>query len=228
MNEFKEIRERVDIKAIAGLYGLEVNRSGMCCCPFHTEKTPSMKLYEKDNKFYCFGCGKSGDGIDLCSALTGLPHKEAAKQICGAFGLDDLYNNDKQINKSSVNAETAKRQVEIAEKKAEEQWLKSAFIVVGEYHKILSKWETTHRPTAGKEPDELFVEVLTQKSSVDYLLDEFQGNGHEIYEYSRKAVENIAYRLREIRQKGLDKIKPIQQEKNIGHKNVSHGHTHRK
>ena len=47
MNEFKEIRERVDIKAIAELYGLEVNRSGMCCCPFHTEKTPSIAIRER-------------------------------------------------------------------------------------------------------------------------------------------------------------------------------------
>ena len=34
----------------------------MVCCPFHNDRTPSMKV---DSRFYCFGCGASGDVIDF-------------------------------------------------------------------------------------------------------------------------------------------------------------------
>ncbi|MBD9268378.1 MAG: DNA primase, partial [[Ruminococcus] torques] len=33
----------------------------MVSCPFHNDRTPSMKV---DSRFYCFGCGASGDVID--------------------------------------------------------------------------------------------------------------------------------------------------------------------
>lgn len=36
-----------------------------CCCPIHNESGPSFVLYENNNSFYCFGCGKGGTIIDL-------------------------------------------------------------------------------------------------------------------------------------------------------------------
>ena len=45
----------VPVKEAAEYYGLEVNRDNMVCCPFHADRTPSMKLNE--DYFYCFGCG---------------------------------------------------------------------------------------------------------------------------------------------------------------------------
>ena len=44
---------------VAKFYGLQINRSGMACCPFQEERTPSLKVY--DDHFYCFGCGATGD-----------------------------------------------------------------------------------------------------------------------------------------------------------------------
>ena len=41
----------------------------MVCCPFHNDRTPSMKV---DSRFYCFGCGASGDVIDFSALLHGL------------------------------------------------------------------------------------------------------------------------------------------------------------
>ena len=42
----------------------------MACCPFHNDKTPSMKL---DRRYHCFGCGADGDVIDFTAAL--YPHR---------------------------------------------------------------------------------------------------------------------------------------------------------
>ncbi len=41
-NVFEEIKERVSMQEAARFYGLQTDRSGMACCPFHNEKTPSL------------------------------------------------------------------------------------------------------------------------------------------------------------------------------------------
>ena len=56
----------------------------MACCPFHNDKTPSMKL---DRRYHCFGCGADVDVIDFAAALYGLGKKEAAVQLAQDFGL---------------------------------------------------------------------------------------------------------------------------------------------
>ncbi len=57
----------------------------MVCCPFHADRTPSMKLNE--DYFYCFGCGASGDVIDLAARLFGLSSYDAAKKLAADFGV---------------------------------------------------------------------------------------------------------------------------------------------
>ncbi len=56
----------------------------MVCCPFHNDRTPSMKV---DSRFYCFGCGASGDVIDFSALLHGLGKREAAVRLAEDFGV---------------------------------------------------------------------------------------------------------------------------------------------
>ena len=51
MDLFTQIKMAVSVKEAAEYYGLEVNRGNMVCCPFHADRTPSMKLNE--DYFYC-------------------------------------------------------------------------------------------------------------------------------------------------------------------------------
>lgn len=48
-------------------------------CPFHKEKTASFTVYKKDDgdQFYCFGCGKNGDVIDLVMIMEQCKFTEA-------------------------------------------------------------------------------------------------------------------------------------------------------
>ena len=64
---FEAVKQSVTVQEAAQMYGIEVNRSGMACCPFHDDKNPSMKLNEE--YFYCFGCGATGDVIDFTARL---------------------------------------------------------------------------------------------------------------------------------------------------------------
>lgn len=68
---------------VAGMVGLALKRHGeryWACCPFHGEKTASMCFYP-DGKWHCFGCNRSGDGIDLYRRMTGAGFIEAARVI---------------------------------------------------------------------------------------------------------------------------------------------------
>ena len=69
MNFFESIKAAVTARQAAEHYGIECNRNGMARCPFHDDRTPSMKL---DARFHCFGCGADGDVIDLTAKLFGI------------------------------------------------------------------------------------------------------------------------------------------------------------
>ena len=51
-------------------------------CPFHDDNEPSFYVYS-DNHFKCFGCGQSGDGIDLVQEVKGFDFKEATQYLSG-------------------------------------------------------------------------------------------------------------------------------------------------
>ena len=86
MGLFTQIKMAVSVKEAAEYYGLGVNRGNMVCCPFHNDRTPSMKLNE--DYFYCFGCGVHGDVIDLVARLFNLSSYDAAKKLAYDFGID--------------------------------------------------------------------------------------------------------------------------------------------
>ena len=82
---FEAVKQSITVREAAQMYGIEVNRSGMACCPFHDDKNPSMKLNEE--YFYCFGCGATGDVIDFTARLYNLSPKEAAEKLAQDFGI---------------------------------------------------------------------------------------------------------------------------------------------
>ena len=86
MDLFTQVKMAVSVKEAAEYYGLEVKRGSMVCCPFHNDHTPSMKLNE--DYFYCFGCGATGDVIDLVAKLFNLSSYDAAKKLADDFGID--------------------------------------------------------------------------------------------------------------------------------------------
>ena len=87
MNLFESVKAAVTVRQAAEHYGLKVGHGNMACCPFHNDHTPSMKLNE--DYFYCFGCGASGDVIDLAARLFGLSGYDAAKKLAADFGITE-------------------------------------------------------------------------------------------------------------------------------------------
>ena len=46
MTIYEIIKAAISVKQAAKHYGLNVNRNGMACCPFHNDRHPSLKLNE--------------------------------------------------------------------------------------------------------------------------------------------------------------------------------------
>ena len=86
MNLFETVKTAISVRQAAKRYGLTVGKNGMCRCPFHADKTPSMKLNEA--YYYCFGCKAHGDAIALTAQLLHLPPGSAAAELAQAFHVD--------------------------------------------------------------------------------------------------------------------------------------------
>lgn len=46
-------------------YPVNFENDPRACCCLHDEDTPSFRYYEATNSFYCFGCAKGGDVVNL-------------------------------------------------------------------------------------------------------------------------------------------------------------------
>lgn len=80
----EEIKDLYSMKDILERYGLpKPNRAGFICCPFHKEKTASMKIYK--DSCYCFGCGFGGDIFDFVQKMDGISFKEAYAALGGDY-----------------------------------------------------------------------------------------------------------------------------------------------
>jgi len=161
-NVFEAVKQSVTVREAAQMDGIEVNRSGMACCPFHDDKNPSMKLNEE--YFYCFGCGATGDVIDFTARLYNLSPKEAAEKLAQDFGL--AYDSQAPPRRRYVRQKTE------AQKFKEDRG--HAFRVLADYFHLLRKWETDYTPKTPEEnPHPRFMEAIQKKDYMGYLLDFF-------------------------------------------------------
>ena len=165
---FEAVKQSITVREAAQMYGIEVNRSGMACCPFHDDKNPSMKLNEE--YFYCFGCGATGDVIDFTARLYNLSPKEAAEKLAQDFGL--AYDSQAPPRRCYVRQKTE------AQKFKEDR--DHAFRVLADYYHLLRKWEMDYSPKTPEEnPHPRFMEAIQKKDYTGYLLDFFLEDGPE-------------------------------------------------
>ena len=161
-NVFEAVKQSVSTREAAEFYGIKVSRTGMACCPFHDDKNPSMKLNKE--YFYCFGCGATGDVIDLTARIYNLAPKEAAEKLAQDFGL--IYDSQAPPRRRYVRQKTE------AQKFREDR--QRCYRVLSDYYYLLKKWEADNSPrTPEEEPHPRFVEAIQKKTYVEYLLDLF-------------------------------------------------------
>jgi len=160
MNLFESVKAAVTVRQAAGHYGVEVQRNGMCRCPFHNDRHPSMKLNE--DYFYCFGCGAHGDVVDFTARLFGLSSLQAAQKLAYDFGIGP--------DKPPAAAALKKTEYPLARAFQKEEL--HCQRVLCDYLHLLEGWKERFAPSGPEEElDDRFVEACQMLDRIEYLTD---------------------------------------------------------
>ena len=160
MSTYARIKQTVTTRQAAERYGLSVNRSGMTRCPFHEDHNPSMKV---DDRFYCFGCGTSGDVIDFTARLFGISLKNAAQKLSADFGINPRPPEQSKI--PNCHAELSHNRDRLCIR------------ILQEYLRYLRIWQLRYRPEEpGDKFHPRFAEAMKELPTVNELPDCLLGN----------------------------------------------------
>ena len=92
------IKERADIVDVARTF-IELKKRGndfWACCPFHREKTPSFKLNEERQGYYCFGCKEHGNAIDFVKKMLNTDFVGALRWLAEKYGIEIPENGPQE------------------------------------------------------------------------------------------------------------------------------------
>ena len=152
MNLFEAVKAAVTPHMAAERYGLPVRQGNMICCPFHNDRTPSMKLNE--DYFFCFGCGATGDVIDFTARLFGVSLKDAVTKLAADFGVsEDARQVSVRQNPFRLDELRCRR-------------------ALTDYLHLLKEWKTQYAPKTPEDSlDDRFVESCQQYDRIAGLLE---------------------------------------------------------
>ena len=169
------IDERVTMRDVCNTYGLKVNGAGFISCPFHSgDNSASLKIYNKNKGWHCFGCGVGGDVIDFVSMYFGIDFKHAIRRINNDFNLN-LPLGPKMTEKER-REESIRLKIIKAEKEAQEARKAQ---LEAEYWEAFDEWKQLDRiidrfkPPKGRytELHPLYIYALSRIAIVEYHLD---------------------------------------------------------
>ena len=192
MSLYQKIKSAITVRQVGEMYGMEPDRHGMVCCPFHSDSDPSMKL--NDTYYYCFGCGANGDAIDLTAKLFDLNPRQAAEKLINDFAFakqcspqwglqvterscvskmegprpDKLWLDPDKPPANAIALLPPKRGL------TDEQWADIAYClrVLTDYLDLLHDWRERYKPATPEEPhDPRFEEALHTTETIEHLTD---------------------------------------------------------
>ena len=103
----EEIKSRYSMADIVTKYGYKISRAGFVSCPFHSERTASMKIYK--DSFHCFGCGSCGDIFAFVQKHDNCDFKTAFYSLGGEYGKRD-FKADMSLYRLQKAKERAERE----------------------------------------------------------------------------------------------------------------------
>lgn len=165
------IKERVAPRQAAERYGLTFNHANAALCPFHHEKTPSLK--DMGRYLRCFGCGWFGDSLDLTGKLFDLSLEETIEKLDKDFSLNlpidrRLTFREQREAEARIREIATRRDKAAAERIAHERLYDSL-------HDELARLERNamlYAPqSAEDEWDERFCEALRKLPDVQFQID---------------------------------------------------------
>ncbi len=87
--EIAQIKAQLPIQTVLTHYNLTPDRNNRLCCPWHSDKTPSLQIYPKTNTWTCFSSkceAGSGDAIEMIQQMEKCTKHEALKKAKDLLG----------------------------------------------------------------------------------------------------------------------------------------------
>lgn len=184
MTYANEIKSLVTMEQVARFYGLEINRSGFCRCPFHNERTASLKIYSGQGGFHCFGCGAHGSVIDFVEKFFDLSFSDSVVKINADFSLG-LPIGKKLDRRQQIDAgrKAFLRRKEMNREKQERERLKNNLDEATAAWIQLDRQRMAHLPADGAEPDQIYIDALKRLPLAENILDEAE---MRLYNYEHR------------------------------------------
>lgn len=107
MNAADIIKSRYTMTQVLSMFGLQADKRGFICCPFHGEKTASCKIYS--TSFYCFGCGEGGDVITFVQKFLDKDFGSAVAYL-GGENIDFSERRRIEERKRRIEREAKRKQ----------------------------------------------------------------------------------------------------------------------
>ena len=177
MNIFEQIKSAVSTEDAAIFYGIKVSRNGMCCCPFHPDRHPSMKV---DNRFHCFGCGADGDVINFVERLDGLVPIDAARKLASDFNIP--IAGTPTTFTPAVRAAIEKQHREKEQLRAFQLYKRDALNFLRDYYRVLHEAWRDLAPAQDEGLDNchpLFEEALNNMKRIDEMISDIENSSLE-------------------------------------------------
>ena len=163
------VKESVTMRQLAEHHGIKVNRSGFCCCPFHSEKTGSMKIYPGSGGWHCFGaCQEGGDIISFEMRYSGLEFVAAVRHIATAFGVPISDDSQSPEERAEMRRKADQKRREREKREAKERERKQRLLTVCEQIKFL-EWLAERMPAFSEMQRAVFDMKLSLEQEFELL-----------------------------------------------------------
>ena len=86
----QQVRSRVDLVDVVSDH-VRLTKRGRdlwALCPFHDEKTPSFKVNQQMQSWYCFGCQEGGDVFDFVEKIEKTQFRDALRILAERVGVE--------------------------------------------------------------------------------------------------------------------------------------------
>jgi DNA primase len=91
LNAFKTVKDAVPLedyaRTLTELRPNGLRLVGRCPLPEHDDRTPSFHVYTGNGSWWCFGCSRGSNVIDLCQAVEGGEPWEAMMTLAIRYGV---------------------------------------------------------------------------------------------------------------------------------------------
>ena len=88
----EQVLARADIVDVIESCGIQLKKKGAhyeCCCPFHSEKTPSFIVDPRKQTWFCYGaCQEGGNAIRFLMRYKAMSFPEAVAELAKTYNID--------------------------------------------------------------------------------------------------------------------------------------------